>query len=158
MVVASISNSLKYLLRKPYTRQVPRIDKPFKTPVTRGSHVLDMLKCTGCSMCQQVCPANAIDMVTADGDYPQNPRKRFPRIDLHKCTFCGLCVEYCPFNALSMTTATGYELFTVDKSTLLRQPIELKLLSNASITITKSYFTLPYSKSYQQGSGDKEVS
>lgn len=155
MVAASIYKSLRYLLKRPYTRQVPRVDTPFKTPVTRGGHVLDMAKCTGCSMCQQVCPANSIDMVVVEGEYPQNPRKRFPRIDLNKCTFCGLCVEYCPFNALSMTTATGYELFTTDKSTLLKQPMDLKPL--AKVTVTRSHFAAPYVKPYLPRSGGGEV-
>jgi len=153
MVTQSLLKSLKYLFTKPYTRQVPRIDKSFKSPVTRGAHVLDMSKCTGCSMCQQVCPANAIDMVVVEGNYPQNPRKRFPRIDLHKCTFCGLCVEYCPFNALSMTSATGFELFTVDKSTLLKNPVELKPLG--ALTVTKEHLTASYNRVFLQGDRSK---
>ncbi|MCY0868923.1 MAG: NADH-quinone oxidoreductase subunit I [Desulfurococcus sp.] len=151
MTASSIIESVKYLLRKPYTRQVPRIDKPYRSPVTRGAHVLDMAKCTGCSMCQQVCPAASIDMVVVEGDYPQNPRKRFPRIDLNKCTYCGLCVEYCPFDALSMTSAAGFELFTPDKSRLLKQPQELKPIG--SISVERKIFIDSYSRVYRSEKG-----
>ncbi len=141
MVLQTIIRAVKYLFTKPYTRMVPRSEKPFKTTSIRGRHVLDMSRCTGCSMCQRVCPANAIDMVEVEGDWSQNPRKRFPRIDLHKCTFCGLCVEYCPFKALSMTTYTGYELYTRDKNTTLLHPLQLaEKPPEAIITVKKNGF------------------
>lgn len=143
MVLPTILKSLKHLTRRPYTRLVPEKERPFKTVTMRGAHVLDMSKCTGCSMCQQVCPAACIDMVVVEGRFPQNPKSRFPRIDHSKCTFCALCVEYCPFEALSMTNATGYELFTVDKSSTLKQPHDLKT-SPGRITISKSYFKEAY--------------
>ncbi|MEM0347697.1 MAG: 4Fe-4S binding protein [Zestosphaera sp.] len=144
MVVSTLLKSLKYLAQKPYTRLVPDRDKPFKTSTLRGAHVLDMSKCTGCSMCQQVCPAACIDMVSVEGKYPQNPKSRFPRIDHSKCTFCALCVEYCPFNALSMTSATGFELFTVDKSKTFKQPFDLVKPLGES-TVSKEDFRKPYS-------------
>ncbi len=146
MVLDTIVKSVKYLVKKPYTRMVPKSHPPFKTENIRGRHVLDMSRCTGCTMCQQVCPANAIDMVVVEGDWKQNPRKRFPRIDLHKCTFCGLCVEYCPFKALSMTTYTGFELYTRDKSKTLFNPKDLaEKPSDAEVTVSKDKFFLEIS-------------
>ncbi len=143
MVLSTLAKSLKHLASKPYTRLVPKKSNPFKTDNMRGAHTLDMLKCTGCSMCQQVCPAACIDMVTVEGDYPQNPRRRFPRIDHSKCTFCGLCVEYCPVGALSMTNVTGFELFTTNKDTTFKQPLQLRE-SVGRITVTKDLFTNAY--------------
>ncbi len=143
MVAATIGKVIKYLFRKPYTRLVPESQPPLKLENTRGRHVLDMSKCTGCSMCQAVCPANSIDMVFVEGNWPQNKRSRFPRIDLHKCTFCGLCVEYCPFSALSMTDLTGFELYTRDKSSTIYYPIDLSKIPEGAqvrITITKDKF------------------
>ncbi|MFZ8791783.1 MAG: 4Fe-4S binding protein [Thermosphaera aggregans] len=144
MVLPTLVKSLKHLATKPYTRLVPRKSSPFKTDSIRGAHLLDMSKCTGCSMCQQVCPAACIDMVVVEGDYSQNPRKRFPRIDHSKCTFCGLCVEYCPVAALSMTTVTGYELFATNKDSTLKHPHQLKE-STGKVTVTKELFTVAYS-------------
>lgn len=144
MVLSTIIKSLKYLSRKPYTRLVPERESPFKTKSLRGAHILDMNKCTGCSMCQQVCPAACIDMVVVDGKWPQNPRSRFPRIDHSKCTFCALCAEYCPFGALSMTNATGFELFTLDKVKTLKQPFDLAKPVGEP-TVSKNDFMKPYS-------------
>lgn len=146
MVWATIAKATKYLFRKPYTRMVPKSEPPFKTESMRGRHILDMNKCTGCSMCQIVCPANAIDMEVVEGDFPQNKRKRFPRIDLHKCTFCGLCVEYCPFAALSMTDITGFELYTKNKETTIAHPTDLAKPPKGVgfiVTITKEKFRNP---------------
>jgi len=143
MVLQTITRSIKYLLKIPYTRMVPKTHPPFKTENIRGRHVLDMNKCTGCTMCQQVCPANAIDMVEVEGEWKQNPRKRFPRIDMHKCTFCGLCVEYCPFKALSMTNLTGFELYVRDKSKSFYNPTDLaKKPEKGEITVSKEKFFL----------------
>jgi len=137
MVLSTIVKSIEYMLKRPYTRLVPAKSRPFKTERLRGAHLLDMSKCTGCSMCQLVCPANAIDMVEVEGNYPQNPRRRFPRIDLHKCTYCALCVEYCPFNALYMTSITGFELYTRDKKTTLKTPLELSKVDSSLITVRR---------------------
>jgi len=144
MVLKTISVVVSYLMKRPYTRMVPRKEESPRSDRTRGRHILLMDKCTGCSMCQQVCPANAIDMVKVEGSWPQNKLGRFPRIDEHKCTFCGLCVEYCPFSALVMTDITGFELTTKDKSKTFYIPQMLASVSerpNYRITFTKDLFT-----------------
>lgn len=156
MVSSTLVESLRFMVKKPYTRMVPVKSAPFKVIGLRGSHILDMNKCTGCSMCQQVCPATSIDMVTVEGNYPQNPRKRFPRIDHSKCTFCGLCVEYCPFNALTMTTATGYELFAVKKDKTLRMPTELRGDGGAP-SFTKDRVLAAYSQAFLKTPERQEV-
>ncbi len=125
MVLGSIILGLKYLLTKPYTRLVPEKEHPFKTETTRGKHVLYMDKCTGCTMCQRVCPADAIQMVRVEGEWKRNKKKIFPRIDLHRCTFCAMCVEVCPTGALAMTDITGWELTTEDKEKTIYMPYEL---------------------------------
>ncbi len=47
-------------------------------------------KCTGCSACFNICPANAISM--------KKDREGFlsPKIDFEKCIHCGLCNGVCP--------------------------------------------------------------
>ena len=146
MVWSTLEKAAKYLFKRPYTRMVPKSEPPFKTDHTRGRHILDLNKCTGCSLCKMVCPANAIDMERVEveeGKYPQNKKKIFPRIDFHKCTYCGLCVEYCPFSALLMTNVTGFELFTTDKSTTLKHPQELAIppKNRYRVTITRAMFS-----------------
>ena len=48
-------------------------------------------KCTGCGVCIEVCPVEAISM---DADKAV--------IDDNICTECGLCVEECPNEAITI--------------------------------------------------------
>ena len=47
--------------------------------------------CTGCGMCEKVCPARAIRM-----------RAKLPRIDRRKCICCFCCQEFCPQGAMKV--------------------------------------------------------
>lgn len=53
--------------------------------------VVDSEKCTGCGICEDVCPANAIKV---NGQALVQPEL---------CTGCGLCVGECPNNAIILT-------------------------------------------------------
>lgn len=46
-------------------------------------------KCTGCGICVDICPYNAISIVDNTAT-----------IDLDACTLCGACISECPFDAL----------------------------------------------------------
>ena len=52
----------------------------------------NLLSCTGCQCCRQLCPAGAITMEEDPEGFPA------PVIDQQKCTGCGLCAERCPSN------------------------------------------------------------
>jgi ferredoxin len=52
--------------------------------------VADRSRCTGCGLCEQLCPAGAIRVT-----YVAN-------IDARRCTGCGLCVEQCPQGAIRL--------------------------------------------------------
>jgi len=65
--------------------------------------VADHAKCCGCSICQTICPREAIALsapVLNEGRLVAKPRVD---IDETKCSFCGECVALCPTHALSMT-------------------------------------------------------
>lgn len=47
-------------------------------------------QCTGCKMCADVCPHNAITFETDEKGF------WYPHIDKEKCTECGLCEKKCP--------------------------------------------------------------
>jgi len=52
---------------------------------------IDPERCTGCGICVEVCPQEAIkvyDIAEVDGE---------------KCTDCGTCVEECPNEAITIT-------------------------------------------------------
>lgn len=51
--------------------------------------------CCGCSVCQSVCPKQAISMK------PDELGFLYPQIDLNKCVNCGLCEKKCPIKKRS---------------------------------------------------------
>jgi len=55
------------------------------------TYSIDPVKCKGCTICAQNCPANAIKGSV------KNPHK----IDTNKCIKCGSCLEKCRFGAIS---------------------------------------------------------
>jgi ferredoxin len=55
------------------------------------SAVVDNDKCTGCGLCVDVCPVEAISL-------EDDKAKVAP----DKCTECGQCVEECPNEAISL--------------------------------------------------------
>jgi len=62
--------------------------------------VSDRSRCTGCGLCEELCPLGAIRVT-----YVAN-------IDAERCAGCGICVENCPQGAIHLvstetTPATG---------------------------------------------------
>ena len=51
--------------------------------------MLDLEKCTGCGLCAQICPKNAIKLVENREGF------KIPQIDNQKCINCGLCKKKC---------------------------------------------------------------
>ena len=68
--------------------------KLFKEAIIGESHNIDLLNkhygCTGCRMCEQICPKGAISMKQDDEGFI------VPIIDKEKCINCGLCFKRCP--------------------------------------------------------------
>ena len=56
------------------------------------NNIKDLVNCTGCGACMNICPKKAITMeVNSEGF-------RYPKIDKTKCINCGLCLKQCPAN------------------------------------------------------------
>lgn len=53
---------------------------------------IEHIKCTGCSLCSNVCPKGCISMRDDEEGF------RYPSVDFSKCINCGLCFKKCPLN------------------------------------------------------------
>ncbi len=56
--------------------------------------------CTGCGKCAEVCPVEAMGMVTASN--PKNAKKKKARVSTELCLGCAVCVRVCSPKALSL--------------------------------------------------------
>jgi len=62
--------------------------------------VVDGDACTGCQKCAQVCPVEAMTMVSAND--PLKPKRMKAWVNNDTCLGCGVCVKACPAGALSL--------------------------------------------------------
>lgn len=98
------------LFRRPVTERYP-FEKEEAPPRTRGMLHWNPEKCTGCCLCNNDCPANAIELITLD----KKAKQFVLRYHLDRCTFCGQCVQSCRFNCLEMSSEE-WELAAINKA------------------------------------------
>ncbi len=106
-IAEGMALTLKTMLTPAVTRQYPTFKrKPFAG--ARGLHYMDRddtgqkERCIGCGLCEAVCPAKAITVVTTKGPDNEKVVSAY-ELDLLRCVFCGFCVDACPVNAIKMT-------------------------------------------------------
>lgn len=59
----------------------------------KSTEITDINKCTGCSLCESICPTKCISMRFSEEGF------RYPSIDESICIDCGACQKKCPVNA-----------------------------------------------------------
>jgi ferredoxin len=62
--------------------------------------MVDDAGCTGCGRCVDVCPVEAMSLVSAND--PLRPKKRRARLDEEICLGCGVCVRACPSKNIAL--------------------------------------------------------
>jgi ferredoxin len=63
--------------------------------------VINGTECNGCGKCVNVCPVEAMGLVSASD--PHKPKKKKARISEELCLGCGVCVRNCPEDALKLS-------------------------------------------------------
>jgi formate hydrogenlyase subunit 6/NADH:ubiquinone oxidoreductase subunit I len=117
-VGGALGEMFKTALQHPVTEEYP-FGRKVVTERFRGRLDVDPVKCTGCSICEIVCPAGVITMLPVGKKTIGNREvevKR-PEFDLFTCISCGQCVDDCRFGALTLTH--DFELAVFDKKSLV---------------------------------------
>jgi ferredoxin len=68
--------------------------------------------CNGCGKCVNVCPVEAMALVSAND--PHKPRRKTARVDEDRCLGCGLCVRSCAHDAVALRRRPERVLTPVD--------------------------------------------
>lgn len=66
------------------------------------SLTLDKTLCTGCEICKEICPKEAIEIKTFPKVTGEKLKHPIIDVDEQKCHFCGICSSLCPFGALKV--------------------------------------------------------
>jgi formate hydrogenlyase subunit 6/NADH:ubiquinone oxidoreductase subunit I len=56
--------------------------------------------CNGCGKCVNVCPVEAMSLISAND--PQRPKMKLARLEQDLCLGCGLCVRSCPEDSIHL--------------------------------------------------------
>ena len=75
---------------------------------------IDLEACNGCSKCVNVCPVEAMSLVSAND--PDKPKKRKARLDERLCLGCGVCVRNCSVDALKLEPRAERVITPVDST------------------------------------------
>ncbi len=61
---------------------------------------IEVERCNGCGKCANVCPVEAMTLVSAND--PHRPNRRKAVLDADRCLGCGVCTRVCPTDGLRL--------------------------------------------------------
>jgi NAD(P)H-quinone oxidoreductase subunit I len=129
---AMLGDVTRSLFRRPFAEKYP-FERRQAPERLRGRLYWNPEKCTGCSLCNKDCPANAIELITLD-----KANKRFVmRYHIDRCTFCAQCVQNCRFKCMEMSSEQ-WELAALNK-----EPFTVYYGNDADIEAVLARFAQP---------------
>ncbi|MFQ6088614.1 MAG: Coenzyme F420 hydrogenase/dehydrogenase, beta subunit C-terminal domain [Candidatus Methanofastidiosia archaeon] len=120
-IAKGLKVTFKNLLKPEITVQYPKekLEMPRRM---RGFNLYLYDKCTGCEMCEEVCPNDSIKIYKRG--VKKNPIDEYI-YNFSTCTWCGLCVDVCPVRALQWLP--DYEFPAFDEKELIFNREKFKL-------------------------------
>ena len=73
---------------------------------------VDEEKCTGCGMCINACPVEAMTLVSSNDS--AKPRKKEARVNEDLCLGCGVCVRNCEFDSIHLKSRKSRVITPLD--------------------------------------------
>jgi len=117
-ILRSMGVTLQHLGGRRVTVQYPE-ERPQLSPRARGQHIFHLDLCIGCTICERVCPVDAIFMEThKDPESRQIVVDRFA-VDMGLCYFCGLCEDVCPTEVKALHLGPNFEMASFDRTSLV---------------------------------------
>lgn len=74
--------------------------------------VVDDELCNGCGKCADVCPVEAMSMVSAND--PRRPKRKLARLNEDTCLGCGVCVRICTNEGISLASRAARVITPLD--------------------------------------------
>lgn len=98
------------LFKRPATERYP-FEKTAAPQRLRGMLHWDAESCSGCTLCQKDCPAEAIEVEVIDRKAKQFKFTYYA----DRCTFCAQCVHSCNKNSIELSS-DEWELAALNKT------------------------------------------
>jgi 4Fe-4S ferredoxin len=80
-----------------------KLDVEQKLLLTKSNLTVDLDKCTGCGVCIDACPEEAISEGPVGAVGRGKAKTSKIDVDAKKCSYCGVCNIMCPFDAIKLT-------------------------------------------------------
>ena len=80
-----------------------KLDVEQKLLTTKSNLVVDLDKCTGCGVCIDACPEEAITEGPIGAVGRGKAKTSKIDVDAKKCSYCGVCNIMCPFDAIKLS-------------------------------------------------------
>jgi NADH-quinone oxidoreductase subunit I len=117
-IFRSMGVTLQHLFGRKVTVRYPE-QRPDLSPRARGRHIFHLDLCIGCTLCERVCPVDAIAMETHKNEETRQIEVDRFAVDLGVCYFCGLCEDVCPTEVKALHMGPDFEMASYDRRDLV---------------------------------------